>query len=367
MMNSYLKLHSFFNILFLLFGLPLAQAKEKIFASEIRAFINNSQVSVQEILEQTTPPSSTKLKDLTASVQELNVLGGISSSVTSQNLNTLVGGSSSDADSLHVHSGGVGNAGTLDTLDSVQFLRADADDTFEGNTLSLDGDLQLNSGGSFVTSSNGNITINPNGTGLLKVGTSDNTTAMDLKGDLSVSGDISNPLILSLKMEVQSLNNMIMELQSANSFPPMIKDIQSIKESFIIKDTQPVTLNNSLLVKGNLQVEGPIQRVFHSKNFGPLHTFGTQALRPYMDERGEAALIKGEALIYLSAPFLELVTIDQEHPLFVKITLLTADNSNPIAVVERTSKYFRVKELYGGESNVSFLWEASAERKEEKE
>ncbi len=372
-MNSYLKLYFTSNIILALtlYFTPTSFG-ETIYASQIRAFINNSQTTVQKILDDIAPPD-TRLKEITSSSAELNALDGISANVTANNLNTLTGGANSDADALHTHPGGVGNAGTLDNLDSAQFLRSDANDTFEGDTLTLNGDMSLASGGNILTSSNGNVTINPNGSGIIQLGTSTNETGIQMTGDLTVSGNISNPAISSLKLQVESLNTTLMDLQSKNSFEPALKEFRehlpqviqelaSLKEHVTIEKSNAVTMNSSLLVKGALEVEGPITSILQSENFGKMNIFSQYSLKPFLFERGESKLLNGEMLIYLSAQFLEAVVIDEDHSLFVKTTLLSAD-CHPLAVVERTSHYFRVKELYDGQSNCPFLWEASAHRK----
>ena len=282
-MNSYLKSHFIFNFVLIFTGLlmPRSYAGETIFASQVRAFVNNSQTTVQAILDRVTPNSnSSSLKDLTASTSELNVLDGISANVTTANLNTLAGGSASNADALHIHTIALANATTLDDLDSVQFLRSDANDTFEGSTLNL--------------------------------GTDSNKTTVDIKGDISVSGIFYTPTLASLIAKVQHLDSALTALQAGAPLNMLLKEYQD-------------------------------------------------AL-PHVTTVGENVLLNGEALIHLSPLFLEAVTIDENHPLFVRTTLLSAD-CNELAVVERTPLYFRVKELYQGDSNCPFLWEASAQRK----
>ncbi|OGQ59228.1 MAG: hypothetical protein A3G92_06935 [Deltaproteobacteria bacterium RIFCSPLOWO2_12_FULL_38_8] len=77
-------------------------------------------------------------------------LGGTSYTGTAANLNTLTGGAASDASTLHIHTSGTtaDNSGLLDNLDSLQFLRSDANDSVttgftlnidSGATLSIDG------------------------------------------------------------------------------------------------------------------------------------------------------------------------------------------------------------------------------------
>lgn len=184
-MSSYLKWFFIFNIghlsLFsnMLWGGTVVEGK--ISASQVFVKVNGRIETVQSILDSITP-KDIKLKDLTTPVTELNALRGISSgNVNADNLKTLTAGSSSDADQLHTHLSGIGNASTLDNLDSAQFLRADASDTFEG--------------------------------AILNIGTSTNTTAVILSGDLSVSGNINNPALQEIFFEITSLKEEVSALK----------------------------------------------------------------------------------------------------------------------------------------------------------
>lgn len=239
---------------------------------------------------------------------------------TGSQLNELVGGGNT---TLHSHAGGVGNADTLDSLDSTQFLRSDTNATFSGSTLTIDGDVSLTSGGTISSTSNGNIAIEPNGTGVLTIGTAADETIMQLRGTLSVTGDIFTPALVELEMKTHELDTAVKNLQMA---------IQSQENLF--------------------------------QEFNDTVVFSNQAFQPYVFERGESHLTSGEAFVTLSPQFLEKVEIDRENPLFVKTTLLS-DKCSELAVVERNDKppNFRVKELYNGGSDCPFLWEASARKK----
>ncbi len=214
--NSYLSLPFIFKMA-LIFQCSFSATEargERIFASNVQAYINNSQTNVQSILDRLTP-KSIDLKDLTATTSELNILHGIKPTVTTQNLNTLTAGSTTDADSLHTHLSGIGNASTIDNLDSAQFVRSDVNDTFEGDLLTLNGDLELSAGGNITTTSNGTLTFNPNGTGTIRLGTADNETAVALSGDLSVTGNINNPALTLLEQEVYDLKKEFTDLKFA--------------------------------------------------------------------------------------------------------------------------------------------------------
>lgn len=76
-------------------------------------------------------------------------------------------------------------------------------------------------------------------------------------------------------------------------------------------------------------------------------------------ERGTAQLVNGEAFIPYSDHFGLVINA---QTLTVHVTPLF-DDTFGLAVVEKTDKGFRVKELKGGKGNFSFDWEAKAVRK----
>lgn len=182
-MNIYLNLPFIFKMT-LIFQccFSAAEAKERIFAVDVQAFTNSSQTNVQALLDRLTPKSA-DFKNLTATTNELNILHGTNPTVTTQNLNTLTAGSTSNADSLHTHPSGVGNASTIDNLDSSQFVRSDVSDTFEGDLLTL--------------------------------GTSGNETGVALSGDLTVTGNITNPALILLEQEIYDLKKEMTDLKFA--------------------------------------------------------------------------------------------------------------------------------------------------------
>lgn len=273
---------------------------------------DGNEKDLQSILDKILPTSpGVDLSALTASSHELNVLDGIdTTNVTAANLNSLMGGGEI---TLHSHpAGDSSNADTLDNIDSTQFLRSDTNDAFEGATLTIDGDVMLTSGATIASNSNGDIAINPQGTGTLTVGTSVDDTALNLRGDLTVSGTLFTPAMTELIVTTRQLEASVSRLQNV-----------------LLSRPEPVS-----------------DPYFFA----------------YYSERGEGHLIQGNAVIYLSAQFLELSIVNEENPLFVKTTLLSAE-CNELAVIERTSTYFRVKELYKGTSSCPFLWEAGAKRR----
>jgi len=59
--------------------------------------------------------------------------------------------------------------------------------------------------------------------------------------------------------------------------------------------------------------------------------------------------------------FLETVTIDEEHPMIVKLT--PTDECNGLYVAEKRGESFVVRELMRGVSNATFDWEVSVKRR----
>jgi hypothetical protein len=59
--------------------------------------------------------------------------------------------------------------------------------------------------------------------------------------------------------------------------------------------------------------------------------------------------------------FKETVTIDDDHPMIVRVT--ATDECNGMYVAEKSNDHFVVKELMGGRSNATFDWEVSGKRR----
>lgn len=287
---------------------------------------------------------------------------------------TGVGGVLTDA--IDASDGGITNAinvggntitGTTATIDFTNF---DIDNS--GNE-TLAGDLTLTSGATISSTSNGDIAINPNGTGILTIGTASDGTGVHIRGDLSISGNISNPVLSGLIMTTKNLSSMVskvnLELQKSSSIQEFKAAIPEVVEKLKIWDEQvqfsknePITFKSAIRVKAPVQVEGGVEHYYYSESLGNIRSHSEESLKPMIVDRGEAELEQGEIYIPLSPQFLALVMIDEQHPLFVKTTLLS-DRCHELAVIERTPSYFRVKELYGGKSNCPFIWEISAEKK----
>lgn len=88
--------------------------------------------------------------------------------------------------------------------------------------------------------------------------------------------------------------------------------------------------------------------------------FCPEAPEVLFQDFGQAQLINGEAVITLDPIFAKNVTINDKHPLRVIIQL--EGDCNGVYVTDKSSQGFRVKELNGGTSNVSFTYFVTANR-----
>lgn len=76
-------------------------------------------------------------------------------------------------------------------------------------------------------------------------------------------------------------------------------------------------------------------------------------------ERGTAQLVNGEALVPFSDHYTLVIS---EDGMTVMLSPLSAESLG-LAVIEKTTEGFKVKELYGGTGNYSFDWEVKGVRK----
>ena len=76
-------------------------------------------------------------------------------------------------------------------------------------------------------------------------------------------------------------------------------------------------------------------------------------------ERGTAQLVNGEALVPFSDHYTLVIA---EEGMTVMLSPLSAESLG-LAVIEKTTEGFKVKELYGGTGNYSFDWEVKGVRK----
>lgn len=144
----------------------------------------------------------------------------------------------------------------------------------------------------------------------------------------------------------------------------------------IIKDHSSPFQKESIVLDGNLNGKGYIKADLITakeiqadvKNFSIPHPLNPSKSIVYACiegpeaaayERGTAKLINGEAFIPYSDHFALVINA---QTLTVHVTPLF-DDTFGLAVVEKTEKGFKVRELKGGKGNFSFDWEAKAVRK----
>lgn len=112
---------------------------------------------------------------------------------------------------------------------------------------------------------------------------------------------------------------------------------------------------------GNFGVNGTKNAVVLTISYGTRKLYADESAEVSFFDRGRGQLVNGEVSIELDPMFLETVTIDNEHPMLVQVTL-TAD-CNGVFVSNQTATSFTVKELMGGKSSATFNWEVAAKRK----
>ncbi len=116
-----------------------------------------------------------------------------------------------------------------------------------------------------------------------------------------------------------------------------------------------------LYVDGYFTATGTKNAVVETKSFGKRITYADESTEVFFFDRGQARLVNGQITVNLDPIFLETVTIDEDYPILVQVTL-TAD-CNGIFVSETTQSSFTVKELVKGTSDATLNWEVAAKRK----
>ncbi len=114
--------------------------------------------------------------------------------------------------------------------------------------------------------------------------------------------------------------------------------------------------------RGDLNVDGTKNAVVETANYGVRTTYADESTDVRFFDRGQCQLTDGQATVNLDPVFLELVTINEENPMLVQVTL-TSD-CNGVFIAEKTGSSFTVKELQGGDSSATFDWEVAAKRKD---
>jgi hypothetical protein len=119
--------------------------------------------------------------------------------------------------------------------------------------------------------------------------------------------------------------------------------------------------SGTITTKGNLSVQGTKNAIVSTSDYGQRKLYCDESAEVYFFDRGQGQLINGEVTLELDPLFLETVTIDDDHPMLVQITLTA--NCRGVYVSEQTEASFTVRELMDGTSNATFNWEVAAKRK----
>jgi len=146
-----------------------------------------------------------------------------------------------------------------------------------GDSLSIDGTFTLNSGGSIVTTSNGNITLLPNGTGITIVGDAGSTShTLNTNDDIFVSGRLEvdglsyfdGNIVLAGNITTESNANIVLSphgtgftvVGSGSSSHAL-----SGEDDLLVSDTLEVNgltyLDDNLAVSGNLNLSATDSRI----------------------------------------------------------------------------------------------------------
>ena len=119
--------------------------------------------------------------------------------------------------------------------------------------------------------------------------------------------------------------------------------------------------SGDFLTQGNQTVLGVKNAVVSTKTAGRRKLYCDESTEIYFFDRRQGKLANGRATVTLDELYLQIVTIDDDHPMLVQITL-TGD-CNGVYISEKTAASFTVRELMNGTSNASFDWEVAAKRK----
>lgn len=112
---------------------------------------------------------------------------------------------------------------------------------------------------------------------------------------------------------------------------------------------------------GNLYTIGTKSAAVSTMSYGKRKFYTDESTEVTFFDRGQGQLENGEVTIQLDPVFLETVTIDDDHPILVQVTL-TSDCKG-VFIAEKTPTSFTVRELMGGISDATFDWEVAAKRK----
>ncbi len=108
------------------------------------------------------------------------------------------------------------------------------------------------------------------------------------------------------------------------------------------------------------RVTGSKSGVLSTTDYGQRLMYCVESPEIWFEDFGSAQLVNGRARIDLDPVLLQTVTIDEQHPMKVFVTL---NGESDGVYVEKSNDHFVVIERGGGSGNVSFDWRMVAKRK----
>jgi len=118
-------------------------------------------------------------------------------------------------------------------------------------------------------------------------------------------------------------------------------------------------VNYSIYGNGNFAIANGTKSASVPTSKGNQLLYCIESPEVWFEDFGTAKLTNGETLVELDPLFLETIFIDESNPMIVSVTPL--GNCNGL-YVEPGKTSFKVKELNGGNSNISFSWRLSCKR-----
>ncbi len=105
---------------------------------------------------------------------------------------------------------------------------------------------------------------------------------------------------------------------------------------------------------------GTKSAVVDTESYGRRMLYTMESPEVWFEDFGRSELVNGKSRVDLDPVFLETVTINEEHPMMVQVTMTS--ESRPVWVEQRDT-YFVVHETLGGKSRASFNWRVVAKRR----
>ncbi|MFH1426014.1 MAG: hypothetical protein ABIG66_01120 [Candidatus Kerfeldbacteria bacterium] len=118
----------------------------------------------------------------------------------------------------------------------------------------------------------------------------------------------------------------------------------------------------AIFADGDIGATGEKPAVVYTQTQGPTKLYAVESTQLWFEDLGEARLENGHAHINIDPLFLDTVTIDQENPIQVTITLYDDIGSNSVYVTRGITS-FEVTESNNGGSDAAFSYRISAKRR----